>query len=128
MAGGYHAVAFTLSANVKIAGYYEGYFRLSHRRRCSAPFKIVEGATPLQAGDSWKAEAHNSSATNVAKVKGYVYRAGAAVVQVVSSFLCRSFLGLPDHVETIEEPDYMVDLKKDADVGVIQSKGWFAWI
>jgi hypothetical protein len=33
-----------------------------------------------------------------------------------------SFLGLENTFETTEEPDYMVNLEKDDDVGVIQSK------
>jgi fatty acid synthase subunit alpha len=72
-------------------------------------FKIVEGAKPLEAGDSCKAEARISSVINtdagkVVKIKGYVYRAGAAVVQVVSSFLYRGrFSDYQSTFDTIEE-------------------------
>jgi fatty acid synthase subunit alpha, fungi type len=96
-------------------------------------FKMVEGDIPLRAGDVCNAEARigsviNTDAGKVVKVKGYVYRAGADVIQVVSSFLYRGrFTDYQNTFETTEEPDYMVDLEKDADVGVIQSKDWFEW-
>ena len=96
-------------------------------------FNMVEGAMPLQVGDVCKAEARISSIVNmdagkVVKVKGYMYRGGAAVIQVVSSFLYRGcFSDFQNTFETTEEPDYMVDLERDADVGVIQSKDWFEW-
>jgi fatty acid synthase subunit alpha len=93
-------------------------------------FKMVEGARPLQVGDVCKAEAHISSVINtdagkIVKVKGYVYRGGAAVIQVVSSFLYGGrFSDFENTFETTEEPDYMVNLEKDADIGVSQSKEW----
>ena len=57
-------------------------------------FRMMEGASPLQAGDVCRAEAHIVSVTNtnegkIVKVKGYVYRGRQAVVEVVSSFLYR---------------------------------------
>jgi len=96
-------------------------------------FKMVEGAKPLQVGDVCKAEAHipsviNTNAGKIVKAKGYVYRGGATVIQVVSSFLYRGhFSDFENTFETTEEPDYMVNLEKDDDVGVIQSKDWFEW-
>jgi fatty acid synthase subunit alpha, fungi type len=94
---------------------------------------MVEGARPLQAGDVCKAEACialvvNTNAGKVVKVKGYVYRAGTAVIEVVSSFLYRGrFSDYYNTFETTEEPDYLVSLGTDADVGVLQSKQWFNW-
>ena len=57
-----------------------------------------------------------------------MYHDGAAIIQVMSSFLYRSrFSDFQNTFETTEEPDYMVNLERDADVGVIQSKDWFEW-
>ena len=58
-------------------------------------FRLLEGATPLKAGDVCKAEARivgvtNSDAGKTVKVKGYVTRGGEKVIEVVSSFLYRS--------------------------------------
>lgn len=96
-------------------------------------FKMVEGAKPLQVGDICKAEARIVSVTNanegkIVKVKGHVYRQGQAVIEVVSAFLYRGrFTDYENTFETTEEPDYMVTLETDADVGVLQSKEWFEW-
>jgi hypothetical protein len=81
-------------------------------------FKMVEGATPLRAGDRCNAEARitsvvNTDAGKVVKVKGYVYRADAAVIEVVSSFLYRGrFTDYENTFEMTEEPDYMVHLER----------------
>ena len=96
-------------------------------------FKIVNGAIPLRAEDTCNAEARitsviNTNAGKVMKVKGYMYHAGVAVTQVVSSFLYRGrFTDYQNTFETTEKPSYMVYPERDADVGVIQSKDWFEW-
>lgn len=96
-------------------------------------FRMVDGAKPLQAGDVCKAEARIVSVTNanegkIVKVKGFVYREGKQVIEVVSAFLYRGrFVDYENTFETTEEPDYNVPLATDADVGVLQSKEWFDW-
>ncbi|KII85134.1 hypothetical protein PLICRDRAFT_45274 [Plicaturopsis crispa FD-325 SS-3] len=96
-------------------------------------FRMVDGARILQAGDVCKAKASIASVTNtdagkVVKVKGHVYRDGQAVVEVVSSFLYRGrFSDYENTFETTDEPDYVVKLASDSDVGVLQSKEWFEW-
>lgn len=70
----------------------------------------------------------NTAPGKVVKVKGHVYRDGKPVVEVVSAFLYRGvFTDFQDTFETTEEPDYIVTLATDADVGVLQSKEWFDW-
>jgi fatty acid synthase subunit alpha len=60
------------------------------------------------------------------KVKGYIYRDGQAVIEVVSSFLYRGrFTNYENTFETTEEPDYLVPLETDSQVGVLQSEQWF---
>jgi len=96
-------------------------------------FRMVDGAKPLQVGDVCKAEAQivsviNSNEGKVVKVKGHVYRHGKQVIEVVSAFLYRGrFTDYENTFDTIEEPDYLVPLETDADVGVLQSKEWFEW-
>ena len=96
-------------------------------------FRLLEGATPLKAGDVCKAEARivgvtNSDAGKTVKVKGYVTRGGEKVIEVVSSFLYRGrFEDYPNTFEVLEEPDYLVDVPTEAAVGVLQSKEWFEW-
>jgi fatty acid synthase subunit alpha len=96
-------------------------------------FRMVEGARPLGVGDVCRAEAQILSITNanegkIVKVKGHVYRQGAPVIEVISSFLYRGrFVDYENTFDTTEEPDYMVTLATDADVGVLQSKEWFEW-
>ena len=64
----------------------------------------------------------------IVKVKGFVHRQGQRVIEVVSSFLYRGrFLDHENTFDTTEEPDYVVSLQSDADVGVLQSKEWFEW-
>ncbi|RDB19274.1 hypothetical protein Hypma_013722 [Hypsizygus marmoreus] len=80
-------------------------------------FRKVDGVKPLQVGDICKAEARIASVTNanegkIADVKGYVYRAGEKVIEVVSAFLYRARVaGYQNTFETTEEPDYNVFLK-----------------
>lgn len=94
---------------------------------------MVQGARPFQAGDVCRSEAKivsvvNSAPGKVIKVKGHVYRDGKPVVEVVSAFLYRGvFTDYHNTFETTEEPDHIVTLATDADVGVLQSKEWFDW-
>lgn len=96
-------------------------------------FRMIDGARPLHVGDVCKAEANIVSVTNtppgkVVKVKGYVYRGEEQVIEVVSAFLYRGrFIDYENTFETIDEPEYIVDIKDDAAVGVLQSKEWFEW-
>ena len=96
-------------------------------------FRIVDGAKPLAVGDVCKAEARiisviNASEGKIVKVKGFVYRQGQCIIEVVSSFLYRRrFSDYENTFDTTEEPDYIIPLQSDADVGVLQSKEWFEW-
>jgi fatty acid synthase subunit alpha, fungi type len=54
-------------------------------------FKLVIGTRPFQSGNVCKTKARitsvgNTDAGKVVKVKGYVYRAGVAAIELVSSF------------------------------------------
>lgn len=99
----------------------------------SNSFRMVEGAKPLQVGDICRPEARIVSVTNsnegkIVKVKGHCYRNDQPVIEVVSSFLYRGrFVDYENTFDTTEEPDYLVPLETDADVGVLQSKEWFEW-
>ena len=65
----------------------------------------------------------NSSEGKIVKVKGQRYRNNQPVIEVVSSFLYRGrFVDYENTFDTTEEPDYLVHLESDADVGVLQSK------
>jgi hypothetical protein len=94
----------------------------------SNSFRMVEG-------DICRSEARivsvtNSSEGKVVKVKGHCYRNNQPVIEVFSSFLYRGrFVGYENTFDTTEEPNYLVHLESDADVGVLQSnlKGWFEW-
>ncbi|KAI0077780.1 fatty acid synthase [Panus rudis PR-1116 ss-1] len=96
-------------------------------------FRLLEGATPLKAGDVCKAEGRivsviNTDAGKAVKVKGHIIRDGKRVVEVVSSFLYRGrFTDFENTFALIEEPDYLVELTNDAQVGVLKSKQWFEW-
>lgn len=96
-------------------------------------FHMVDDAASFKAGDVCKAEARivsvvNNDAGRLVKVKGFVTRDGQLVVEVVSSFLYRSRCSDYSHTfELIEEPDYLVELPTEADVGVLQSKEWLEW-
>ena len=96
-------------------------------------FRMVDGAKPLAVGDVCKAEARiisviNASEGKIIKVKGFVYRQGQRVIEVVSSFLYRGcFSDYDNTFDTTEEPDYVVPLRSDVDMGVLQSKEWFGW-
>lgn len=96
-------------------------------------FRMVDGAEPLAVGDVCKAESRIVSVVNapegkIVKVKGYVYRQGQRVIEVVSAFLYRGrFTDYENTFDTTEEPDYSVIVNNDAEVGVLQSKEWFEW-
>jgi fatty acid synthase subunit alpha, fungi type len=83
---------------------------------------MVEGARHLQVGDRCKAEAHIVSIVNndSGKVIGHIYRDGVPVIEVVSSFLYRGrFSDYKNTFDTTGEPEYLFELKGDADVGVL---------
>ncbi|KAG2076495.1 hypothetical protein BDR04DRAFT_694370 [Suillus decipiens] len=96
-------------------------------------FRLIPGAAPLIAGDVCIADAcissvKNTDAGKIVKVKGHVFRDGKPVIEVVSSFLYRGrFIDFENTFETINEPDYVVEIANDADVGVMQSKEWLTW-
>jgi hypothetical protein len=53
---------------------------------------------------------------------------GVPVIEVLSLFLYRCrFSHNENTFDTNEEPEYLVELKGVADVGVLQSKKWFHW-
>jgi len=97
-------------------------------------FHMVEGTSPLEAGDVCHSEAKIVSVVNanegkIIKVKGLVYRGEDPVIEVVSSFLYRrNFIDFQNTFDTTKEVDYSVALATDADVGVLQSKEWFDWL
>ncbi|KAK7690523.1 hypothetical protein QCA50_005621 [Cerrena zonata] len=96
-------------------------------------FRLIEGATPLKAGDKCRGEAKivsviNTDAGKAVKVKGHIIRDNVPVLEVVSSFLYRGhYTDFENTFELTEEPDYIVDLSTDPEVGVLQSKEWFEW-
>lgn len=96
-------------------------------------FRLLPGVRLLQVGDICRAEARIISVTNsdsgkAVKVKGTVIRGEEHVMEVTSSFLYRGrFTDYFNTFEIIEEADYVVDLTKEADVGVLKSKEWFQW-
>ena len=78
---------------------------------------MVEGAKPLQVGDICHPEARivsvtNSSKGKTVKVKGHCYRNNRG-----------RFIDYKNTFDTTEEPDYLVHLESDADVGVLQKNG-----
>ena len=96
-------------------------------------FKVVPGAKPLKAGDVCRAEAKVAAVVNgdsgkTVRVTGHVLCEGKPVIEVQSAFLYRGrFTDFENTFETIDEPDYTVDLATAADVGVLLSKDWFEW-
>lgn len=96
-------------------------------------FHMVKGERPLHVGDVCHSEAQvvaviNNDSGKIVKVKGNVIRNGKPVIEVVSSFLYRGrFADFDRTFEVVEEPDYIVETKSEADVGVLQSKEWFQW-
>lgn len=96
-------------------------------------FKAIPGSKPLKAGDICRAEAKvvavvNGDSGKTVRVSGHVLCEGIPVIEVQSAFLYRGhFTDYENTFETIDEPDYAVELATDADVGVLQSKDWFEW-
>jgi fatty acid synthase subunit alpha len=96
-------------------------------------FKVIPGSRPLKAGDVCRAEARvvavvNSDSGKTVRVSGHVLCEGNPVIEVQSAFLFRGrFTDYENTFETIDEPDYTVELVTDADVGVLLSKDWFEW-
>ncbi|KAL4066936.1 hypothetical protein J3A83DRAFT_4165578 [Scleroderma citrinum] len=96
-------------------------------------FRLLPGAESLEAGDACIADARISSVKNTdtgkaVQVKGRVFRDGEPIIEVTSSFLYRGrFTDFENTFETVDEPDYVVELSDDAAVGVVQSKEWLAW-
>ncbi|KAF8312438.1 fatty acid synthase, partial [Clavulina sp. PMI_390] len=99
----------------------------------SNAFKILEPSKPFKVGDKCTSEAQILSVTNsdsgkTVSVVGKVLRDGVPIIEVKSSFLYRGrFADFENTFETIDEPDYVVELNNAADVGVLQSKEWFDW-
>lgn len=96
-------------------------------------FRMVEGATPLHAGDVCHAEARivsviNSDSGKTVKVTGFVLRDDKPVIEVTSSFLYRgTFIDYQNTFEIVDEPEYIVKISSVVDVGVLSSKEWFEW-
>ncbi|TFY80997.1 hypothetical protein EWM64_g3016 [Hericium alpestre] len=134
-----HAGTHGLRYRHGLAGHYEDDLPFVHRCdllkfvHLSNGFKIVPGSQPLRAGDVCKAEARitaviNSDAGKTVKAEGYVTVDGKPVIEVSSAFLYHGrFTDYENTFETVQEPDYLVELNNDAVVGVLQSKEWFEW-
>jgi fatty acid synthase subunit alpha len=96
-------------------------------------FRMVDGAAPLKAGDVCVAKARIASVSNTdagkaVKVQGFIIREGKRVIEVTSSFLYRGrFSDFNTTFELTEEPEYLVEIATDVDVGVLLSKEWFEW-
>ena len=96
-------------------------------------FRLLPGAQSLEAGDACIADARISSVKNTdagkaVQVKGRVFRDGQPIIEVTSSFLYRGrFTDFENTFETVDEPDYVVELVNDAALGVVQSKEWLVW-
>ncbi len=96
-------------------------------------FRVIPGSRPLKAGDICHAEARvigvvNSDSGKTVRVSGHVLCEGKPIIEVRSAFLYRGrFTDYENTFETIDEPDYTVELVTDADVGVLLSKDWFEW-
>ncbi len=96
-------------------------------------FRMLDGVSPLSVGDVCTAEARvvsviNNDSGKVVKVKGYVVRSGEPVIEVTSAFLYRGrFVDYQNTFELVDEVDYVLDLKTETDIGVLQSKEWFQW-
>ena len=94
-------------------------------------FKMILGAGPLKAGDVCCAEARvvaivNGDSSKTVRVSGSVSCEGNLAMEVQSAFFFRGcFTDYDNNFETIDEPDYTVELITDADAGVLLSKDWF---
>ncbi|RXK40211.1 hypothetical protein M231_02485 [Tremella mesenterica] len=96
-------------------------------------FRMMDGVTPLRAGDRCSAEARVaaviiSDSGKTVTVKGYVLRGGEPVIEVTSSFLYRGqFKDFENTFQIIDETDHVVTLDRATSIGVLQSKPWFEW-
>ncbi|KAH7093843.1 hypothetical protein BKA62DRAFT_761063 [Auriculariales sp. MPI-PUGE-AT-0066] len=96
-------------------------------------FRLLNGARPLQLGDTCQAKARivsvvNSDSGKTVKVKGYIIRDGQHVMEVTSSFLYRGrFTDYVNSFEVVDEDMYEVEYATDAAVGMLQSKEWFEY-
>ncbi|KIM51926.1 hypothetical protein SCLCIDRAFT_18296 [Scleroderma citrinum Foug A] len=88
-------------------------------------FQLLPGAETLEAGDACIADAHISSVKNMdagkaVQVKGCVFCDSKPTIKVSSSFLYHDcFSDFENTFETIDEPNYVVELPDAAAVGVI---------
>src|SRR6266705_2092176 len=91
-------------------------------------FKVVPGSMPLKAGDICHAEARVVAVVNgdakTVWVSRHVLCEGDLVIKVQSA---SCFTDYENTFETIDEPDYAVELATDAGIGVLLSKDWFEW-
>ena len=91
-------------------------------------FKMILGSRPLKAGDVCRAEARvvavvNGDSGKTVRVSGRVLCEDNPVMEVQSAFFFRGrFTDYKNTFETIDEPDYTVELITDANVGVLLSK------
>ena len=70
----------------------------------------------------------NTDAGKVVQVKGHVFHDSKPTIEVSSSFLYHNcFSNFENTFETINEPDYVIELLDTATIGVIESKEWLAW-
>ena len=96
-------------------------------------FQLLPGAETLEAGDACIADARISSVKNMdagkaVQVKGCVFCDSKPTIEVSSSFLyCNRFSNFENTFETIDEPDYVIELPDAATVSIIESKEWLAW-
>jgi fatty acid synthase subunit alpha len=94
---------------------------------------MIPGSRPLKAGDVCRAEAWvvavvNGDSGKTVRVFGPVLCEDNPVMEVQSAYFFRGrFTDYENTFETIDEPDYAVELITDADVGVLLSKDWFEW-
>jgi len=91
-------------------------------------FKVIPGSMP-KVGDICHAEARvvavvNGDAGKTVWVSRHVLCEGDLVIKVQSA---SRFTDYENTFETIDEPDYAVELATDAGIGVLLSKDWFEW-
>lgn len=103
----------------------------------SNKFNLVEGSSPLRAGDVCNATANVQSIKisdtgKTVAVRGVVKRQDDSgtfkpVIEVVSSFFFRGkFQDFSSCFETVSN-QYQISVQSAADVAVLLSKEWFAW-
>jgi hypothetical protein len=91
-------------------------------------FRMVDGAAPPKVGDVCVAKARIASVSNTdageaVKVQGFIVRKGKRVTEVTSSFFyCGRFTDFNTSFEITEEPEYLVEIAMDVDVGVLLSE------